>query len=325
MTDQEDRETLLKLRANVDKNPYEDIPGIILRGRSVYDDFWTMGSKRMVVHMFRLISKKNYEGIKDMFTALTEENQKVMRRDGFPKIKNVEFYKSTYNNLNYGNLGDAETISFGDKERIISLLKKEFNIVGNVTTPVEYAASLLESSTTQEDIINLWNIIFYLSNTENTKTDYMQDFIRKAEKLESFDANNKVEWKNKIDDYKKKYFGKKPEAAPAATAVPAAPVAEKKSMFSNPFAKKQEAVPVATAAPAATVPVATAAPVATEAAPAKTSMFSGFFGKKPAPAATPAAEAPVKKSFFSWGGRKTRKQNKSRKQGKSKKQRKTRK
>ena len=44
------------------------------------------------------------------------------------KIKNDDFNNSTYEELDYGYLGDAKSMSFFDKERIISLLKKEFNI-----------------------------------------------------------------------------------------------------------------------------------------------------------------------------------------------------
>jgi hypothetical protein len=196
-----------KLRANVDKNPYEDIPEIIFSGNDwhVADDYHTVDTKRMVVHIFRLISEKNYEGIKDLFTALTTATVNDMKWYGRPIETNTrEFYNSTYEQLKHGYPGNAKMMGFWDKERIISLLKKKYSIVGNVTTPAEFAASLLmnESTKSPEDIAKLWSILFYLSNDEITKTDYMQDFIRKAENIKSFDDDVK----EAAHIYKNKYF-----------------------------------------------------------------------------------------------------------------------
>ena len=205
------REKLLKLRANVDKIPYKDIPGINYDGDKwhVEDGLYIRATKRMVVHMFRLISEKNYDGIKDMFTALNPNAQSAMNWYGQPIEKNTdEFYNSTYQTLNHGRLGTAKRMSFWDKEQIISLLKKKYSIFDNITTPAEFAASLLlklsteSPETSPEDIVDLWSILFLLSEDDITKTDYMQDFIRKAENIKSFDDDAKEAAKT----YKKKYF-----------------------------------------------------------------------------------------------------------------------
>ena len=86
------REKLLKLRANVDKIPYKDIPGINYDGDKwhVEDGLYIRATKRMVVHMFRLISEKNYDGIKDMFTALNPNAQSAMNWYGQPIEKNTD-------------------------------------------------------------------------------------------------------------------------------------------------------------------------------------------------------------------------------------------
>ena len=253
-----------------------------------------------------------------------------MRWHGEPIEKNTdEYYNSTYKLLDHGYLDTAKYINFWDKEQIISVLKKKYSIVGNVTTPAEFAASLLmnESTKSLDDIIDLWNILFYLSSDEITKTDYMQDFIRKAENIKSFDDGAKEAAKR----YKKKYFKERKTEK----------FSSMKGKVGSFFGKKTEAPAPAPAPatqavePAAPTQASAVEPEATAArAPEPVAATAARAPKpKPKPVATAAARKPVataaaRKPVAGWRGgvrRKSRKQNKSRKQGKTKKQRKNKK